>query len=336
MTTPTLMPEFEVRPSVLVGERADAHLHRVLTILRNEGMNPGVTMDFTASRGGVLCGIGEARALLEKALPDTGAEVWAHEDGYAMSAGETVLRIKAPYSTFGLYEGTICGTLAACSGWATAARECVDAAAGVIVFAAATHYAHPFVAPLVEYAATVGGCVSVSTSRGAKLAGVTPTGYMGHTLPMLLGDTVRALQSYDRHMPLEVPRVIIIDTFKDEVEEALNAARALGDRLRGVNISTPPERGGVTPELVREVRAHLDLHGFQHVDIYATDGMTADRIRGFAEVEAPVSGYSVGEALAAAPPLAFSADILEIDERPVARRGRRPGAPSAPRLNRIK
>lgn len=335
MTTPTPPPEFEVRPSTLVGERADIQLQRVLAILRNEGMNPNVTMDFSATRPGILCGIGEARALLQKSLPETGAEVWARDDGYAVSAGEVALRIKAPYSAFGLYEGTICGTLAACSGWATAARECVDAAAGVIVFAAPTPYAHPFVAPLVEYAASVGGCVSVSTPRGARLAGVTPTGYMPHTLPMLMGDAVRALQSYDRHMPLEIPRVIIIDTFKDEVEEALNVARALRERLRGVSVSTPPERGGVTPELIKEIRAHLDLNGFQHVDIYATHGMTPEKIRRFTDAEAPVSGFSVSDALVNAPPLAFNADIVEIDGRPIARRGRPPGAPSVPRLNRV-
>ncbi len=335
MTTPILAPEFEVRPSMLVGDRADVQSQRILTILRNEGMNPFVTIDFSAVRGGLLCGISEMRRLLEKVLPDTGTEVWAYGDGQVISAGDVALRIKAPYSTFGLYEGTICGTLAACSGWATAARECVDAAGNAIVLAAPVPYAHPEVVPLIEYAAVVGGCVSASTTRGGRLASVTPAGYMPHTLPMLMGDTVRALQSYDRHMAREIPRVVIIDTFKDEAEEAVNVARALQDRLRGVNISTPPERGGVTPELVKEVRAHLDLHGFQHVDIYVTHGMTRKKIQRFTDANAPVNGFSIGEALVNAPPIAFNADIQEVDGRPVARRGRTPGAPAAPRLDRV-
>ena len=39
-------------------------------------------------------------------------------------------------------------------------------------------------------------------------------------------------------------RVALVDTFKDEAEESLNVARALGEKLRGVRLDTPAERGG--------------------------------------------------------------------------------------------
>ena len=35
---------FDIRPSVLVGDTADVYLQRTLTILRNESINPTVTM----------------------------------------------------------------------------------------------------------------------------------------------------------------------------------------------------------------------------------------------------------------------------------------------------
>ena len=328
-------PNFDVPPSVMVGDRSDVQAQRILTILRNDAYNPSVTMQFRASRRGVLCGIDEVRALLAKALPETGAEVWVLADGDAIAADEVALRVKAPYSSFGLYEGTICGALASCSGWATAARECVDAAAGIPVAVTSPPSAHPNVVPLIDYAAIVGGCAAVSTALGGRYAGVTPTGYMPHALPLLMGDAVRAMQSYDRHMAQEIPRIGIVDTFRDEAEEAIALARALRERLRGVNLSTPPERGGVTPDLVKEVRARLDQNGFNHVEIFVTHGVTKAKIRQMVEASAPVNGFSVDEAIAGAPPIGFGADIHEIDGKPVARRGRVPGATSSPRLSRV-
>ncbi len=52
---------------------------------------------------------------------------------------------------------------------------------------------------------------------------------------------------YDWHMEKNVPRVVLIDTFKDEVEEAIQVGKALNESLRGIRIETPLERGGITP-----------------------------------------------------------------------------------------
>ena len=62
-------------------------------------------------------------------------------------------------------------------------------------------------------------------------------------------------------------------------------AHALGDRLYGVRLDTPAERGRVTPDLVREVRARLDQAGFEHVKIIVSGGLTPDRIRIFKDAE---------------------------------------------------
>ena len=68
-------PEFEIRRPVLVGDTADVFLQRTQTILRNESINPTVTMEFSPTRGGVLCGILEVRNLLTRILPETGERV---------------------------------------------------------------------------------------------------------------------------------------------------------------------------------------------------------------------------------------------------------------------
>jgi nicotinate phosphoribosyltransferase len=327
--------EFEIRPPILVGDTADVYLQRTLTILRNEGVNPMVTMEFFPHRNGVLCGIREVRALLAKILPETGSEVWALDEGDPVAGGEVALRIKAPYGSFGLYETTICGILASCSGWATAARKCVEAAQGVPVVAMGARHIHPNVAANLDYAAVVGGCSSCSTILGARLSGVTPAGNMPHSLPMILGDTVKAVQSFDRHMPQEVPRVALVDTFRDEAEEALNVARVLREKLRGVRIDTPPERGGVSCALVREVRSRLDQAGFRHVEIFVSGGFTAEKIRQFMEQGAPVNGFGVGSYISSEPPNDFTGDIHEIEGKPIAKRGRTPGITANPRLGRV-
>ena len=328
-------PEFDIKRTTLVGESADVYFQRTLTILRNEGLNPVVTMEFSPLRKGVFCGILEVRALLAKILPETGSEVWALDEGETVEVHEVALRIKAPYSSVGLYETAICGTLASSTGWATAARECVEAAQGIPVIGLGARYVHPNVAANIDYAAIVGGCVSCSTILGARLAGVTPMGNMPHDLPLVLGDTVKAAESFDRHMPQEVPRVALVDTFKDEAEESLNVARALRDKLRGIRLETPQERGGVTPDLVKEIRARLDLAGFQHVEISVSGGFTAERIRQFVEAGAPVNGYGVGGYIASSPPNPMVADIHEIDGRPMAKKGRIPGITPSPRLGRV-
>ena len=328
-------PEFEVKRPVLIGDTADVYLQRTLTILRNESINPDVAMEFAPRRAGIFCGISEVRTLLARVLPETGREVWALDEGQAVEAGEVALRVKAPYSSIGLYETAITGALSSGTAWATAARECVDAAAGTPVVSLGARHVHPNVVADMDYAAIVGGCVSCSTIQGARLAGVTPAGNMPHALPILIGGSVTAMQAFDSHMPQEVPRIALVDTFRDEAEEALNVARAMGDKLRGVCLSTPPERGGVTIELVREVRSRLDQSDFRHVEIMVTGGFTPDRIREFVAAEARVNIFGVGAYIATAPSNTFAAEIHEIDGRPFARRGRIPGVTANPRLDRV-
>jgi nicotinate phosphoribosyltransferase len=91
---------------------------------------------------------------------------------------------------------------------------------------------------------------------------------MPHALILILGDTVEATLAFDRHMPPQVSRISLVDTFRDEAEESLRVAHALGDRLWGVRLDTPSERGRVTPALAKEVRARLDQAGFSHSGAY--------------------------------------------------------------------
>jgi nicotinate phosphoribosyltransferase len=317
------------------GPASDVYFQRSADTLAAAGLDPAVTMEYFGDRSGLLCGMRDVLELLLRAVGGAG-EVWAMDDGEAMAAREVVLRVRAPYSCFGRLETAVLGMLASCSGWATAAHEIVEAAAGTRVISFGARHVHPLVGPIMEHAAVIGGCAGCATPLGARLAGLAaPSGTMPHAMILVFGDTVRAAVAFDQHMPEDVLRIVLVDTFKDEAEESLRVAEALGERLRGVRLDTPWERGRVTVELVKEVRARLDQAGHQHVGIFVSGGLDAERVRQFVNADAPVDSFGVGMAIASAPPIGFTADIKEVEGRPIAKRGRIPGITQSLRLRRV-
>jgi nicotinate phosphoribosyltransferase len=328
------------RPSheILSGDSADVYFARADSILAAEGLDPLVTMEVFTRHEAVLCGIDEAKNLLGHVLASADpaeTQLEALDDGDRIGPREIVLRIRGRYRHFGLYETAFLGMLAHSTGWATAARECVDAAAPDPIISFGARHIHPDITDVLDYAAIVGGCVGASTPAGARLAGLAPTGTMPHSLVLIFGDTVEAALAFDRHLGSDVARIVLVDTFKDEAEEALRVAHALGDRLYGIRLDTPSERGRVTADLVHEVRARLDQEGYQHVRIVVSGGLNPERIRYFKEAGAPVDSYAVGSYISGATPIDFTGDIKEIDGRPIAKRGRIPGITESPRLRPV-
>jgi len=328
------------RPSreILSGDSADVYFARAASIMEREGLDPVVTMEVFARQEAVLCGIDEAKNLIGHVLAecDPGeTRVEALSDGDRIAPKEVVLRIHARYRRFGLYETAILGMMAQSTGWATAARQCVDAAAPDPVVSFGARHVHPDITDVLDYAAIVGGCVGASTPAGARLAGLSPTGTMPHSLVLIFGDTVAAAEAFDRDLGADVPRIVLVDTFKDEAEETLRVAHALGDRLYGIRLDTPSERGRVTADLVKEVRARLDQEGYRHVKIVVSGGLNPERIAWFKEQGAPVDSFEVGSYISGATPIDFTGDIKEIDGRPIAKRGRIPGVTDSPRLQPI-
>ncbi len=333
-TTP-LRTQWPIPTEWLNGDTADVYFLRTVEILKKEGINPVVTMEVFPRRDGILCGIEEVKSLLLQVLPPGESQVWALEEGESFTRKEVVLRISAPYQSFGVYETCYLGILAHCSGWATAARECVQAARGLPVLSFGARHVHPSVVSVMEYSAIVGGCTGCASTVGARLAGMKPVGTIPHALIIIMGSTAAATLAFDREMDPAVPRFALVDTFEDEVRESVAVAKAMKGRLTGVRLDTPSERGRVTAELVKEVRAWLDLEGFKDVRIATSGGLDPDRIRYFLSEGAPVDLFAVGSYISDARPLDFTADLHEVDGRPIAKRGRMPGVTPNPRLKRI-
>ncbi|KKH62626.1 hypothetical protein DU75_12470, partial [Methanosarcina mazei] len=118
--------------------------------------------------------------------------------------------------------------------------------------------------------------------------------------------------------------------FKDEVEETLRLAKEMGESLFGIRLDTPSERGGVTPDLVKEIRAKLDLSGYNWVKIFVSGGLKPEKIRILSE--AGVDAFGVGSYISGAPAIDMTMDIKQIEGQPIAKRGRIPGLIENPRL----
>ncbi|QGP90940.1 hypothetical protein MGLY_02610 [Neomoorella glycerini] len=313
------------------GVTTDIYFVRTYEILKALGkVDTIVTAEIFPRRAGILCGVNEVLELLQEKK----VTIWGLPEGSAFSPREVVMRIQGPYSEFGLFETTLLGMLASSSGWATAAREIREAAGEHPFVCFGARHVHPAVAPVMERAAIVGGADGASCILAAKLAGQEPQGTVPHAIFLIIGDTVEGALAYDRLMPPDAKRTILVDTFKDEAEEALRVAAALGPALAGVRLDTPSERGGVTPELVREVRYRLDTAGFNHVRIFVSGGLTPERIR--ALIEAGADAFGVGSYISGAAPIDMTMDLKEVDGRPVAKRGRLPGIIPNPRLEKLK
>jgi nicotinate phosphoribosyltransferase len=143
---------------------------------------------------------------------------------------------------------------------------------------------------------------------------------MPHSLIIAIGDQVRAWRSFDKHMPKDVPRIALVDTYYDEKTEAIMAAQALGSKLDGVRLDTPGSRRGDFAEIIKEVRWELDSRGFKNVKIYVSGGLDDESVKTLSAAGA--DGFGVGTSVSNAPSIDFAMDIVEADGKSVAKRGK--------------
>jgi nicotinate phosphoribosyltransferase len=288
-----------------------------------------VTAEIFARKKGVFVGINEVYEIMK----NKDIEMWSVDEGHEFEVKETLVRIRGKYSEFAIYESLILGCLASPSGWATAAKEVKKACGDSSFTIFGTRHLHPAVAPVMERAAYIGGASAVSNILASKKMGIEPMGTLPHASFLIAGDTVEVAKVYDKIMPPEHKRVVLIDTFKDEVEESLRVAEALGENLFAVRLDTPSERGGVSPALVKEVRLHLDLQGYTWVKIFVSGGLHPEKIRLLKEAGA--DSFGVGSYISGASAIDMTMDIKEVNDKPIAKRGRLPGKVENVNLKRI-
>lgn len=314
---------------IIKGQTADIYFERTYRVLDSVGLlNTPVVGEVFTRKSAYLGGVKEVLNLLWGKK----VRIYSLEEGEHIEEKEVVMRIEGPYGEFGIYETAILGILASSTGWVTAARECKEASKGKPVLSFGARHVHPAVASVMDRAAIIGGVDGVSSILGAELVGIIPSGTMPHSLILIIGDTVEAARVFHKTHP-NIPLVVLVDTFKDEAEEAIRVAREFGKTLYGIRLDTPGERGGVTPELVREVKARLIQEGFDYVKIFVSGGLNPERIKLLSEAGADVFG--VGSYISGAPPIDMTLDLKIVKGKPIAKRGRIPGITNNPRLKLV-
>ncbi len=222
-----------------------------------------------------------------------------------------------------MFETAMLGLICQASGVATKAARMRLAAGdrGVVSFGA--RRMHPAIAPMIERAAYIGGCDGVAVIASAELIESDPMGTMPHSLILCFGDTVEAARAFDDVIDRKVRRVALIDTFNDEKFEAVRVAEAMGKRLYGVRLDTPKSRRGDFYRILEEVRWELDLRGFGHVKLFVSGGLDEAEV---ARLKPVADAFGVGTAISNAPVVDFAMDIMEVEGRPFAKRGKWSGA----------
>lgn len=317
---------------IRTGRTTDIYFVRTKEVLKAKGKERvRVVTEVTAGRlpegmpWGILCGVEEVAHLFE-GLP---VDVYSMPEGSvfypadARGVREPVIIIEGAYYDFCTMETPLLGLICQESGVATRAALVRMAAGEKIVVAFGVRRMHPALAPVLDRAAFIGGLDGVSSLSGAEVIGAFPMGTMPHALMIVFGDQVAAWKAFDEVMPPEVPRVALVDTYFDEKTEAVMAADALGERLQAVRLDTPGSRRGSFVEIIKEVRWELDLRGHDHVKIFVSGGIDADSVRLL--TEAGADAFGVGTYISGAPTIDFALDIVEVEGRPAAKRGKMGG-----------
>ncbi len=313
---------------ILSGRTTDVYFQRTNEILRKEGKDrEPVVAEFTAGAlpqawdWGVFCGLEEAVKLLEGRSVD----LYALPEGTIFNPRShrgirvPVMVLEGPYGEFCAYETPLLGLLCQATAIATKASRVKKAAEDREVTSFGIRRMHPALSPMIDRAAFIGGLDAVSSLTGADAIGKTPQGTMPHSLTIVLGGPEAAFKAFDKHISEDVPRIVLVDTYLDEVAESLMASEAIPS-LYGVRLDTPTSRKGSFAEIIRQVRWELDLRGHEKVKIFVSGGLDEDSIPELAMAGA--DGFGVGTSVSNAPTVNFSMDLVEVAGRPAAKRGK--------------
>lgn len=320
------MSQFDIIPpeTIKSGDATDAYFDRTVETLEYADRNPQVVAEITADQFPtgefeLLAGVKDAAHLLE-GLP---IDVDALPEGTLFDGGP-VCQIEGNYLDFARYETALLGFLSHASGIATNALRARCAAPDSLVLSFGTRHVHPSIAAVVERSALLADLDGFSHVAAGDVIGREAGGTMPHALMICFGRGNReaAWKAFDAAVDEDVPRVTLCDTYSDEVDEVRRAAEALGDALDSVRLDTTSSRRGDFRHIAREVRWELDATGYEDVDVFASGGITPEKMRELRDV---VDGFGVGGYVSNADPVDFALDIVEVEGTPAAKRGKLSG-----------
>jgi nicotinate phosphoribosyltransferase len=319
------MTDFDIVPpeAIRSGRATDAYFQRTAAALDHADRNPRVVAEVTADQFPdgefeVLAGLKDAAHL----LAGRDVDVDAMAEGLAFDGGP-VMRIEGPYLAFAELETSLLGFLSHASGVATAAMECRVAAPDSQLLSFGARHVHPSIAAMVERSALLADLDGFSHVAAGDVLDREASGTMPHALVICFGrgEQEAAWRAFDEVADPEVPRVALVDTYSDEVDETLRAVEAIED-LDSVRLDTTGSRRGDFRHIVREVRHELGVRGHDDVGVFCSGGLGPEDLGHLRDV---ADGFGVGGYVSNADPVDFALDIVEVGGEPAAKRGKLSG-----------
>lgn len=362
----------------------DKYFLRSSEILKKEEINPGISMKVFCRGDGPVAGLDEAVAVLRKYsdIEDAGGQVWVTEEE-TFGENRPIMIIKGPVQSFieleTMYLGVLSSAISEAKGFEPPTpkqvtdklKQLKDIYMDIpIIYFGARHY-HWSCDKQIAGAALKGGAIQTSTDVGSSNIGQKGVGTTPHLLTIVLASifgeeaaTLKTAELFDKHMPLEIPRVTLVDTFNREITDALTVAEYFGIRKNSFRIDTCGENigqsgsayngektkdpnfqtgTGVTIEVATNVRDQLIEKGYgENTEIFLSSGFgNLDKARAFVDANneyrentghSLFTGVGIGEI---APGMFCTADIFEIDGKPIAKTGREVATVDYSRLRRV-
>lgn len=288
----------------------DKYFLRSKEILEQEGLNPEVAVKVFARGEGEIAGIDEAAAIVDKYSESNETELHVTEAD-EFETKDPLMVLKGPAQDIVDMETMYLGALSHELTEAHPDHETVDAgdfgeAVGEVTDIydvpllefGARHYHWSDTADLAR-AAYDNGAVATSTDVGAATFGEEGIGTTPHALTIMLGEeygqedaTRKTAELFDEHMDEEIPRTTLVDTWNQEIYDALETAEyfegqdvdygfrvdTCGENIAQGGREFDPEAdayetgSGVRIESVKALKDALLDHGYEDADIVLSSG----------------------------------------------------------------
>ena len=175
--------------------------------------------------------------------------VAVHDGAITLYHGEPlkvmpVIKIRGPYSSFAHLETTMLGVLSRASRIATNTFHTYQASRGKPIYFFPARFDMQTTQAIDGYAYWIGGnryasdsgapfTPHVSTDEQAHLWDGKGMGTIAHsTIACFAGDTEETMVQFARHMPIDIPRVVLADFNNDCIRDSLNVLRAYWDQYK--------------------------------------------------------------------------------------------------------
>ena len=294
-----------------------------------------------------------------------GGQIYTLKEGSEYSAEEVVMRIVAPIQSIIELETQYLGIISAETTKKNdggvllpkviteSVKKVVDLVDGRPVFYFGARHWHYSNDAQISKAVFNGGITDCATDAGAETVGKKGMGTIPHALIIAFASkygkeeaTMKATEAFDKHMPNDINRIALVDTFNKEITDSLMTAKKLGKKLYGIRIDTCGENlgegcsedsvelgdkiisggvKGVTKELAYGVRTALDKNGFKKVKIILSSGFAkVEKVMDFVATEKRTNlrlfdGLGCGQFFNSR---TATADIVKVDGQLLSKTGR--------------